>query len=204
MELSDEALVAGCRGGDEAAWEIVIERYQRLIYAIARRAGLDEQASAEVFQQTFTLLVQNLERITQPSQLQAWLVTTARRETLRTLRRERSFIAVFGSHASEGADASRVMEHIPDDALLPDDALVKLEEQHRVRAAVAQLDERCRELITLLFYRQEHGQYAEIAAQLGVPEGSIGPTRARCLKKLLRALNNLKRARNSCCNAPAS
>ena len=63
-----------------------------------------------------------------------------------------------------------------------------LEEQHRIRTALSLLDERCKTLLELLFYAPEPPSYAEIAAALGVPEGSIGPTRARCLAKLLRML----------------
>ena len=66
-----------------------------------------------------------------------------------------------------------------------------LEEQHRVRTAVSMLDERCQKLVQMLFYESEPPSYAEIAASLGIPEGSIGPTRARCLGKLMRILKKL-------------
>jgi DNA-directed RNA polymerase specialized sigma24 family protein len=66
--------------------------------------------------------------------------------------------------------------------------LLILEEQHRIRTAVSMLDERCSTLLQMLFYRPEPPSYAEIAAFLGIPEGSIGPTRARCLAKLLQIL----------------
>jgi hypothetical protein len=58
MEPSDEALILACRRGDAAAWETLIARYQRLVYSIPRRAGLDADLSAEVFQQVFTVLLQ--------------------------------------------------------------------------------------------------------------------------------------------------
>jgi DNA-directed RNA polymerase specialized sigma24 family protein len=63
-----------------------------------------------------------------------------------------------------------------------------MEEQQIVRMLVESLDERCAQLLTLLFYRPDSAPYAEIAAKLGIPEGSIGPTRARCLQKLRRLL----------------
>jgi RNA polymerase sigma factor (sigma-70 family) len=71
---------------------------------------------------------------------------------------------------------------------LPDEQLLILEEQHRIRTALSLLDDRCKTLLEMLFYASEVPSYAEIAASLGVPEGSIGPTRARCLAKLLRML----------------
>ena len=78
---------------------------------------------------------------------------------------------------------------ILDEAPLPDEQLLILEEQQRIRTALSSLDERCRTLLQMLFYQREPPSYAEIATSLGIPEGSIGPTRARCLAKLLRMLN---------------
>jgi len=80
---------------------------------------------------------------------------------------------------------------LADDALLPDELILRLEAQNKVRTALATLDERCRRLLTLLFYRPDPAPYAEIAATLGIPEGSIGPFRARCLRKLRRILDDL-------------
>jgi RNA polymerase sigma factor (sigma-70 family) len=65
---------------------------------------------------------------------------------------------------------------------------MRLEEQHRVRTALADLDERCRKLLTMLFYEPDPPSYTEIAEAIGMTEGSIGPTRARCLKRLMQRL----------------
>jgi RNA polymerase sigma factor (sigma-70 family) len=184
MEDSDLQVVLACRRGDQLAWEKLIRRYQRLIYAIPRRAGLDEDQAAEIFQDVFTTLLQKLNDIHEPERLQAWLVTTARRRTLRTISKMHSRPESDGN-ADESADD---VAGIPDQAPLPDEQLVILEEQHQVRTALLALDPRCRTLLEMLFYRQEAASYAEIAEVLGIPEGSVGPTRARCLGKLLRML----------------
>ncbi len=186
MEPSDEKLVSACRRGEEEAWQELVARYQRLIYAIPRRAGLDENLSSEVFQQVFTILVEKLDRIEQPSQIQAWLVTTAKRETWRLMNRERK--GRLTSQAEDDDFASQTAT-LSDHAALSDAALLALEEQHIVRLALDELDERCRSLLTLLFYRDEPPSYSDIAATLGIKEGSIGPTRARCLQKMLRLLD---------------
>src|SRR5687767_6209201 len=89
-QASDESLVLACRGGESDAWNTLVHRYQRLIYTIPRRAGLDEDQAAEVFQRTFAKLFENLNRIRQPGSIQAWLVTTARRETLQLIREQRT------------------------------------------------------------------------------------------------------------------
>ena len=181
---NDEQLLAACRRGDEGAWEALVLRYQRLIYTIPRRAGLDEDAAAEIFQDVFTTLLESIETIEQPSRLQAWLVTTAKRKTWRAVGRAKA----LRPFASEEGGAEDEMYDLADEGLLPDEALTRLEEQHLVRAALSELGGRCRTLLQLLFYAAEPPPYAEIAAALGTSEGSIGPTRARCLKKLLDAL----------------
>jgi RNA polymerase sigma factor (sigma-70 family) len=180
----DEQLVEGCRRGDEGAWEALVRRYQRLVYAVPRRAGLDEDASAEVFQEVFTTLLESINSIEQPSRLHAWLVTTAKRKTWRAVGRSKT----ARQFASDEEAGEGEMYGVPDEQLLPDEALAQLEQQHIVRTALGELDERCRKLIEMLFYRAEPPPYSEIAAALGTSEGSIGPTRARCLKKLLSVL----------------
>jgi RNA polymerase sigma factor (sigma-70 family) len=184
MEQSDTDLVLACRRGDETAWETLVGRYQRLIYTIPRRAGLNEDLSSDVFQEVFATLFEKLDGLEQPERLKAWLVTTAKRKTWRLISRENSSKRF---EDDEEADALKG-NNLPDNAPLPDEVLIQLEEQHQVRTAVASLDERCHKLLTLLFYQPEPLSYSEIAAHIGATEGSIGPTRARCLKKLLRLL----------------
>lgn len=186
MERSDQELLKACKRGEESAWEALVLRYQRLLYAIPRRAGLDEDAAAEVFQEVFATLLEKLDAIEQPERLQAWLVTTARRKTWRVITGRRRFAKDDGE--AEGDDE---LNKLPDNTPLPDDTLVQLEEQHKARSALAALDERCRNLLTRLFYTEEMPSYSDIAAELGMPEGSIGPTRARCLRKLLQQFHKL-------------
>jgi len=187
MDDSDLQLVSACRQGDQLAWEKLVRRYQRLIYAIPRRAGLSEDQAAEIFQDVFTTLFEKLDDIEEPERLQAWLVTTTRRRTLRTISQMPATLRLDDA----ADDLARTAEMLRDESPLPDEQLLVLEEQHRIRTAVAQLDERCQTLVRLLFYQSEPPSYAEVAEVLGVPEGSIGPTRARCLGKLLRILTKV-------------
>jgi RNA polymerase sigma factor (sigma-70 family) len=184
---SDADLVAACRRGDEAAWETLVQRYQRLVYAIPRRSGMDDDQVAEVFQRTFVKVVENLDRISQPERLSAWLITTAKRETWRYGRQMRASISLSGqeSEVNDGADSEI---DLPDEGPLPGDDLIELEQQHEIRTALTKLDPRCQTLLTLLYYRAEPPAYAVIARELGTSEGSIGPTRARCLEKLKKIL----------------
>jgi RNA polymerase sigma factor (sigma-70 family) len=182
VEPKDEALVLACRRGDNAAWELLVQRYQRLIWSIARQSGLSEDLCADVFQQVFVTLAEKLDQIERPASIGSWLVTTARRETWRVSRRERAISSL--PNDEETADS------LPDESLLPDEVILRLESQHMIRAAVASLDDRCGVLLRLLFFRAEPPPYAELAAILGTSEGSIGPTRARCLQKLRRLLDS--------------
>jgi len=186
MELSDKELLAACRRGEETAWEELVHRYQRLIFTIPRRAGLDEDQAADVFQEVFATLLRKLNDIDEPERLHAWLVTTARRTTWRVISKAQDSISA--DNYSEALEEK--LAAMPDNAALADELLLGLEEQHRVRHALTSLDQRCQKLLKLLFYETEPLSYAEIAALLGTSEGSIGPTRARCLEKMLRLLES--------------
>jgi RNA polymerase sigma factor (sigma-70 family) len=184
MEPSDTSLVAACRTGDPQAWEVLVQRYQRLIYTIPRRAGLTEDQAADVFQRVFTLFIERIDQIQQPERVGAWLATTARREAWRISRQSRATIPLPGAD-----NATDEPFDIPDTGLLPDEQIEQIEQQQQIRRALNTLDPRCQQLLTLLFYQLEPPAYADIAQQLGTTEGSIGPTRARCLQKLRKLLD---------------
>lgn len=183
-EVSDETLLSACRRNDQAAWEALIARYQRLIYSIPRRAGLDAQQAADVFQQVFATLVEHIHHIEQPDRLAPWLVTTARRETWRVSRRRIPTWTPKDRHDEESAPAQ-----LADESPLPDEVTLRRERQDQVRRAMATLEDPCRTLLLMLFFRPEPPPYAQIAAALGTSTGSIGPTRARCLRKIALLLD---------------
>src|SRR6185503_3225366 len=93
MQPTDKELLLSCRRGDESSWQALVDRYQRLIYAIPRRAGLNEDQAGEVFQEVFVTLFEKMNEINDPDRLHAWLVTTARRKTWRLLSKERSSLS---------------------------------------------------------------------------------------------------------------
>ena len=182
----DAVLVARCRDGDETAWSALVHRYQRLVYAIVMRAGLDPHAAADVFQTVFSRLVTHLGRIQQPERLQAWIVTTAKREAL--LMRARNARTTSLTRDEEG-DGDGPDFEVADPALLPEEELSELQQADRVRRALDRLDERCRALLLLLFEAEVTPSYDEVAIRLGMAVGSIGPTRGRCIAKLRQLLD---------------
>src|SRR6476659_5737268 len=165
MQPTDKELLISCRRGDESSWQALVDRYQRLMYAIPRRAGLNEDQASEVCQEVFVTLFEKMNDINDPDRLHAWLVTTARRKTWRLLSKERSLQSTKLSDGDAGDEALAIV----DDALLPDETLVRLEEQHRIRTALTDLDPRCRQLLTMLYYEVEPPPYSAIAAALGTP-----------------------------------
>ncbi|WP_374676148.1 RNA polymerase sigma factor [Ideonella sp.] len=193
-EPNDADLVRACQRGSPAAWRTLVQRYQRLIYTVPRRAGLDEHEAADVFQVAFTALWQQLPRLQQPERVQAWLVTTARRETLRRLRqrqREAPLAAAVGGPTEDETGNPADAEPVDHDALLPAEQLQALQAQQQVQRAMARLDARSRELLSYLYLSDPPLSYEEVAGRMGMALGSVGPTRARCLDKLRQALQAL-------------
>lgn len=179
----DARLVLRCRRGEQAAWDELVERYQRLIFAIPRRAGLTEDEATDVFQEVFVTLVQKLDELEQPDRLRSWLVTTAKFKTWAVVRGRKP-----EAEAGEGEEHSEMMAAIADDSPAADEMLIELEQQHLIRTAVAKLDERCRKIVSMIYLRSTAASYAEVAGEIGVGETSISPLRARCLKKLEKLL----------------
>ena len=182
----DAALIARCRAGDGKAWALLVSRYQRLVYAIVTRAGFDEHGAADVFQTVFQRLLAHLPRIDQPDRLQAWIVTTAKREALRERERRQRHVSMT---RTDDDDSPGLEDTLADDAPLAEEALSELQQLHRLRQGLDRLDERCRDLLLLVFRDDDdHVPYDEVARRMGMPAGSIGPTRSRCLGKLRRLL----------------
>lgn len=183
----DASLVARCRQGDAAAWALLVRRYQRLVYAVVRRFGLDEHTAADVFQTVFARLIEHLPKLTQPERLQAWIVTTAKRETLRTREKGRRNVSLTREdHEGEPLDDDTLVDEAP----LTEDAVSALQQLHLLRLGMDLIDARCRSLLELVFRDEDESlPYDEVARRLGMPTGSIGPTRQRCIDKLRRLVH---------------
>jgi RNA polymerase sigma factor (sigma-70 family) len=191
--LTDAELIGKCRDGNQAAWGVLVRRFQRLIYTIPRRAGLSEEQAADVFQVAFSRLFENLSKLGDDSRVQAWLVTTAKRESLRLLEQARRIVDLTPVGGDDDGDDSDPLDRFADESPLPEQQLSDLQQQDRLRRALALIDERSRKLLEMLFMRDDDDKpsYQQIAAELGIAEGSIGPTRARALAKLREALAKL-------------
>jgi len=180
-QLTDEDLVTLCLRGQRKAWESLILRYERLIWAVARRSGLAEPDCADVFQHTCVKLLEKLDTLRDRRCLASWLVQTASRQC-REVRRKRK--------VRETA-ARRLTAEPPPESLLPVEEIAELEEKTILRTALDRLSPHCRRVVELTFLSRSTRSYREIAEELGIPEGSIGPTRMRCVQKLRLILRDL-------------
>ena len=167
-------LVRRAAEGDRAAWEQLVDKYARLIWAITRDFKLGESDAADVAQATWLRLLEHIDRINYPERVGSWIAATARNECLRSLAaRKRVVLArnevMLDSIAALDADV--------------DAGLLAAEQAEVVREAMSRLPHRWQQLLELLM-SDPPVSYAEIADRLDLPVGSIGPTRRRCLARL--------------------
>jgi RNA polymerase sigma factor (sigma-70 family) len=171
---TDADLVRACLEGNEAAWHELVDRFGRLVYTIPRRYGLTDADAQDVFQTVFTILYRKLDGVREPGRLAAWLIRTAHRECFRFARRS--------------GTCGGLAETIEDVNAPADEQAALWERRHQIRQALRQLGGRCERLLTALFLAPGQPSYDAIARQLGMKVGSIGPTRARCFRKLEKIL----------------
>lgn len=168
---TDTDLLARCREKDEGAWKALVERYAALILSVPRRYGLSQDRAEDVMGEVCIALVKSLGSIRDGQALPQWLIRTATRATWEAARKDRVAMTPDDMPPLTGAAP-------------PDEMVAALEEEQRVREALLLLPERCRKLITLLYFTAEAPDYDEVARLMKMPRGSLGPTRARCLEKL--------------------
>src|SRR5215813_2210387 len=171
-------LVMRATTGDKQAWDAIVERYAPLVWSICRRYQLGAAGAQDAGQSVWLLLVEQLGNLRDPAALPGWLATTTRLECARVLR---------AAHGPQAAVPALDAENIRDDhAEIAEQQLLAAERHVALRQAFTSLPPRCQQLITLLIDDppMPNGQ---ISATLGVPAGSIGSMRGRCLHQLRSA-----------------
>ncbi len=167
VELSDAELVGRCRQGDHEAWNELVERFSRYVYAITIQAfRLPEHDAEDVFQEVFTRAYEHLHKLRDDEAVRPWLAQLTRRLCIDRLR--------AGSR-----------EGVADEDLDPadiDETLANLDDALAVRQALGGLSEDCQEILDRFFARDE--SYRTIGDALGLPGGTIASRISRCLGKL--------------------
>ena len=171
----DQQLIENCRQGHKDAWQQILTRYERLVFSIPLNYGLTHANAADICQNTFVTLVEHLDRLRPDSNLGAWLATVARRHTLRHFRKHKREVLGDSEDVAESSFLLGIMDS---------DAIAHWEQVAWLNQGLEFLDQRCRELLLLLYFSDEQPAYEEVAAQLGLRVGSIGPIRGRCLDRL--------------------
>ncbi len=175
---TDAVLVDACREGDAGAWEVLVDRYQRLIFAVAAYEGLDSDDASDITQLTFEALLDQLDSIVQTDRLRWWLMSVARRQTWRIRERNRH-------HAAAGQPDAWFAEPSVSDGS------EGRADRHLLDRALSQLGEPCQSLLRQLYFDPSQPSYAEVAARLGRSVNGIGPSRSRCLARLRQILESI-------------
>jgi RNA polymerase sigma-70 factor (ECF subfamily) len=163
---TDSQLVARCRAGDAGAWNDLVERFSRYVYAICLQAfRLPDHDAEDVFQEVFVKVYENLERLRDDDALRPWIGQLTRRTCIDRLR------SGSREHAAEEVEPEG-----------EDETLQMLDEALTVHEALARLPDNCREILDRFFARDE--SYRTIGESLGLPGGTIASRISRCLEKL--------------------
>jgi len=175
--LSVADLVTRAKNGEQQAWDALVERYASLIWSICRHYRLDGADAEDVGQAVWLKLVTHLDHLREAAALPGWLATTTRRECGRVIN---------AADARRAGERVLIAESIPDtETATVEQELLVAEQQAVLRDALARLPPGCQQLLALLI-ADPPVPYAEISARLGIPAGSIGPSRRRCLNRLSR------------------
>jgi RNA polymerase sigma factor (sigma-70 family) len=162
---SDAALVTACLSGEQKAWNELVERFSRYVFAIATqgfRLGGDD--AEDVFQEVFARVFDRLDTLREPEALRPWIAQLTRRECLDRIR---------------ARSREAMSEELPEQA---EEVLDRIEDAFDVHVALASLPDECREVLDRFFCRDE--SYRTIADELGLPSGTIASRISRCLGRL--------------------
>ncbi|GAB5495626.1 MAG: sigma-70 family RNA polymerase sigma factor [Phycisphaerales bacterium] len=165
-------IVSSCIEGDQSAWREFVDLHSRLVYSIPKRNGFDASACDDIFQEVFLAAYRSLESLRDAQSVRKWLITTT--------------VRACAKHAKK--NKLRLPEPLPEKA---DE--VEMDRQERLSELHQGLDElggRCKELLIAIHCRPVATGYDQISEEFGIPRGSIGPTRQRCLEKLARILRS--------------
>jgi RNA polymerase sigma factor (sigma-70 family) len=166
-------LFRGYRAGDQSCMGDLVALLTPILWHTVRAQRLDRASAEDVVQSTWLAFVRGASSIADPQAVLQWLIVTARRESWRVAKRaDRSEPTDFGDDEVLAPQFDR-----------PDERVLRADGDGRLWQHIAQLSERCQALLRVIAFA-DRPDYAAVAQALGMPIGSIGPTRGRCLAKL--------------------
>jgi RNA polymerase sigma factor (sigma-70 family) len=180
--MAQDAFIERLSAGDEQAWEEFLAKYGRIIHAAAARLGLQKAEQEDLLQATCLAVLQSVHTLKNPNRLASWLYSVSYRLGIDACRRRRE----------------RPLGDVPADATAAEPESTRIDEERERHERIALLldaldaiDAKCRNLLMALYLDDSRPSYQEIAKRQKIPIGSIGPTRARCLKKVFEGLKIL-------------
>ncbi|MCI0606063.1 sigma-70 family RNA polymerase sigma factor [bacterium] len=174
--IADAELVQGCLDGDENCWEILIKRYQKLVYSVPLKYQLSRDDADDVFQTVCIILLEKLKTLRDLQSLSVWIYVTTKRQCWKVLKEKQR------EEGLRDNQELRLIEQGGDELFL----------QFQIARSVERLPRKCRDLLSALYYTVPPLSYGQVSERLGFPPGSIGPTRARCLNHLRKILAKKK------------
>jgi RNA polymerase sigma factor (sigma-70 family) len=176
---TDEQLIQQCLKDKQEAWSALIDKYKNLLYSIPIKLGMHQDA-ADIFQAVCLDLLSQLPKLREHRALPKWLMQTCYHKCLR-----------WKTTASRQAELDPVeAENQQDPGSLPEYLLLQLEKEQMLRDVMAEMPERCGQMIHMLFFEIPPRPYNAIARELGLATGSIGFIRGRCLARLRKQLED--------------
>lgn len=171
-------LLSAAQDGDDKSMGELVDELTPLLWQVARSQGLDRDTSCDIVQTAWLKLLGSLRDIRTPMALTSWLVTVTRREAWR--------VRNIGRMELPARDV--LFADLPDASPTPEERRVAQERRQMLWRAVSQLSERCQHLLRIIAFTRRP-DYDVVSVALGMPRGSIGPTRGRCLAKLRDVLH---------------
>jgi RNA polymerase sigma factor (sigma-70 family) len=178
-KLSDPDLVTACLQRDQHAWNELLKRYKRLIYAVTLRFGFDKEDRHDIFQAVCLETIKSLSSLRTASSLRYWILTITIRQCYSMLKRKRE-------EQSNQTDEAAISVH--DGRMNTMEIYLAAERAEIVHEALDELPERCRSLLECLFFSEAKTPYSDLGGLLGLSKDSVGSTRLRCLSKLRKIL----------------
>jgi RNA polymerase sigma factor (sigma-70 family) len=172
-------LFTAFRAGDDSAMAELVSLVTPILWHTVRGQRLDRQSAEDVIQTAWLALVKSADSITEPQAVVQWLIVSARRESWRVVKKQDR----VDPTDFDGDDLLTPVRETPEDLVLRNDS------DSRLWQHILQLSDRCRALLRVIAFA-DRPDYAAVADALGMPVGSIGPTRGRCLAKLRHLLAN--------------
>lgn len=161
---------------------MLVDHFANLVYSVAKKHSLSDDDCADVFQATFRSVYSNLDRIDSTAALPRWIAVTATNHSLLLIRNSRNHVSLSG-------DDRDLNEVIASEEATAEEESIRANQAYLIRKAVVELGGKCKDLIQAIFL-DEDASYEHAVQKLGIPMGSLGPTRARCLEKLKKILTN--------------